>query len=89
MTWCMWEGSNKLLRTSESKSNTQLRMRNHEMQSPIIVLSQNPKRRSNFEDLCVSGNHIKIALKGMRRNYTDLAECWGPMEGCCKQADEI
>jgi hypothetical protein len=33
MTWWMWEGSNKLLRTSESKSNTQLRMRKYEMQS--------------------------------------------------------
>jgi len=27
MTWWMWEGSNKLLLTSESKSKTQLRVR--------------------------------------------------------------
>lgn len=37
----------------------------------------------------VSGNHIKIALTGMRSDCTDLAEYEGPMEGCCKQVDEI
>jgi hypothetical protein len=40
MTWWMWEGSNKLLLTSESKSKPQLRMRDYEMQSSIMVFSK-------------------------------------------------
>jgi len=85
----MWGGSNKLLLTSESKSKTQLRVRDYEMQSPILVFSSKPLKKSYYEDLCVSGNHIKIVLEGMRSDCTDLAEYKSPLEGCCKQVDEI
>jgi hypothetical protein len=58
----MQRGANEWLHMSETVK-IQLGMRDYAVHSPIMFSPENPKERSNFKDLCVNVNHIKIALK--------------------------